>query len=111
MRVAALIDDPAGIVEPGRPEKTRDVEDIGQPVDAHREIALEFVDQILREIGVGALVIDIDRDDPRLGHEAGPWFDRSPGACNDERFVIASEAKQARSDQHKRREIAALRSQ
>ena len=61
-------DHPALIIEPSRAEKARDVESVGQPIDAHRKIALEFVDKILRQIRVGALVIDVDRDGARLGH-------------------------------------------
>jgi hypothetical protein len=55
MRVAVLLDDAAALVEAGRAEKARDVEPIGEPVEADPEIARQLVSGVLCEISVGLL--------------------------------------------------------
>jgi hypothetical protein len=55
VRVAVLLDDAPRFVEPGRAKKARDVEPIGQPIEANWEVPRELVGGVLREIGVGLL--------------------------------------------------------
>ena len=62
MRVAVLLQHAAISIDARRSEKAWNVEHVGQPFQPHRKIALELVSEILRQIGVGALVVDIDRD-------------------------------------------------
>ena len=62
MCVALFLDHPSAVIDPGGAEKARDVKDVRQPIDANREVALELVGEILRQIGIGALVVDIGRD-------------------------------------------------
>src|SRR5215471_7036916 len=73
MRVPAFLDDPAPLVEARRAEEARDIEPIGEPIEADGEVAGELVGGILGEIGVRALVIDIDHDGARLEHLASSW--------------------------------------
>src|SRR5215472_8791844 len=40
----------------------------GQPIDVNREVAFELVGEILRQVGVGALVVDVGRDGSWFGH-------------------------------------------
>src|SRR5580704_2925247 len=71
MGVPLFFDDAAIIVEPGGAEKARNVELIRQPIDAHRKVPFQFIDEVLRQIRVGALVVDVDGDGLWLGH-GGP---------------------------------------
>ena len=68
MGVALFLDDAAIIVELGGAEKARDVEPIRQPIDAHRKAPFQFIDEVFRQIGVWALVVDVDGDGLQLGH-------------------------------------------
>src|SRR6266481_3159407 len=79
MRVALLLEHPAAVVDPRRAEKARDIEDVREPIHANREVALQIIGEILRQIGVGALVIEIDRDGPRLGHSGSYRFGGGSG--------------------------------
>ena len=91
VRVAVLLDDAALRVEPCRAEIARDVEDVGQPVEADVEAAFEIAGRVLREIGVGAFEVDIDRDDRLLGHS------RLPGAV----IARSNATKQSRAAEHR----------
>ena len=67
VRVARLLEHGAVGVDLGAAEVGRDVERVGQPVDAGAGVALELVGQVLGEIGVGALVVGVGLDGG-LGH-------------------------------------------
>ena len=62
MRVAVLFQHTAIRIDARRAEEARDVQHVGQPFQPHRKIALQLVGEVLRQIGVGALVVDIHRD-------------------------------------------------
>src|SRR6266404_1683726 len=79
MRVAHFLGHPAAVIDPRRAEKARDVQHIGQPIDANREVALQIVDEILRQIGIGAFVIDIDGEVLRFSHTGHLSFSPSRG--------------------------------
>ena len=70
MSIALFLDDPAAVVEPGGSEKARDIEPIGQPIDVHRKVPLQFINEVLRQIGVGALVVGVCREGVLFGHAA-----------------------------------------
>src|ERR1700730_5411315 len=79
MRVALFLGHPAAVIDPRRAEKARDVQHIGQPIDANRKVALQIVDEILRQIGIGAFVIDIDGEVLRFSHTGHLSFSPSRG--------------------------------
>src|SRR5262249_15003029 len=66
MRVTLFLDNSAVLIDPSRTKKARNVEYVGQPIDVNREVAFELVGEILRQVGVGALVVDVGCD--------GSWF-------------------------------------
>src|ERR1700730_13659411 len=68
MRVALFLDHPAAGIDPRRAEKARDVEDVREPIDANREVALQIIGEILRQVGVRTLVVAVDRHGPCFGH-------------------------------------------
>src|ERR1700730_7103869 len=68
MRVALFLEHLAAVVDPGRAEKARDVEDVREPIEANREVALQIIGEILRQVGVRTLVVAVDRDGPWFGH-------------------------------------------
>jgi hypothetical protein len=68
MRIALFLDHRSTVVDPGRAEKARDVEDIGEPIDLDPEVAFELVGKVLRQISVGALVVGICCDGSWFGH-------------------------------------------
>jgi hypothetical protein len=68
MRRALLLDHLPAVIDPRRAHEIGEVEIVGQPVETDRKVALELVGEVLRQIGVGAFVIDVDRDIARLGH-------------------------------------------
>jgi hypothetical protein len=67
VRVALLLDHPAIVVDPGGAEKARDIEHVRKAIDADRKVPLEFVGEILRQIGIGALIVAVHRDGAPLG--------------------------------------------
>src|SRR5262249_43889120 len=71
MRVTFLLDNSAVLIDPSRTKKARNIEHVGQPIDMNREVAFELVGEILRQVGVGALVVDVGRD--------GSWFGAGGG--------------------------------
>ena len=62
MRVSIGLDHVAAIIDSGTCQETRYVEGVRQPIDGHRKVAFQFIDQIFGEIGVGTLVVGVDRD-------------------------------------------------
>src|SRR5262249_12943954 len=69
VRSALLFEYPTAVVYARRTHEVREVEIIGEPIDAHATVLLELVDEVLREIGVRALVVDIDGEGPPCGHD------------------------------------------
>src|SRR5262249_15177279 len=61
MGIAILCQDAALGVDPGAAQIGGNVEDVGQPVDLDPGVTLQPIGRILRQIGVGTLVIDIER--------------------------------------------------
>src|SRR5215472_16327456 len=68
MRGALFFEHAAAVVDARRAHKAGEVEIIGQPIGAHAAVLLKFVNEVLCEIGVRALVIDIDRESLRRAH-------------------------------------------
>src|SRR5262249_34355668 len=56
------------VVDARGAHEAREVEIVGQPIGVHAAVLLELVNQVLREIGVRALVVDVDREGPRHGY-------------------------------------------
>src|SRR5215472_15720050 len=62
MRVALFLEHAAAVVDPRGTEQARYVETVRQPIDPDREIPCQIVDCVLRQIGVRAFVVDINRE-------------------------------------------------
>jgi hypothetical protein len=59
--VAVLLEDAALGVDLGAAEIGGNVEDVGQPVDRCSGFLLQPIGRLLGQIGVGALVVDVER--------------------------------------------------
>src|ERR1700693_1419365 len=70
MRRALRLDELASVVHSCRAHEIGEVEIVWQPVEADRKVTLQLVGEVLRQIGVGAFEIGINRDGARLGHSA-----------------------------------------
>ena len=68
MCVPVLLQDAPVRIDAREAEETRDVQHIGQALEPHREIALQAIRRVLRQIRIGALVIGVERDLARFGH-------------------------------------------
>src|SRR5215472_2000251 len=68
MRSALFFEHAAAVVDARGAHEAREVEIVWQPIGAHPAVALELVDKVLCEIGVRALVVDIDREGAWRGH-------------------------------------------
>src|SRR5262245_12539357 len=70
MLIAALLLNDALGVDAGAAQIGRNVERIGQPLEQGPRLPLQSISKVLGEIGVGALIVDVELDRVR-GHLGG----------------------------------------